>query len=37
VDHIEEIVNKPLSGKEKKLLDNEFLAVKEYPFFNPQA
>lgn len=37
VDHIEEIVNKPLSRKEKMLLDNEFLAVKEYPFFNPQA
>lgn len=37
VDHIEEIVGKPLSRKEKNLLDNEFLAVKEYPFFNPQA
>jgi len=37
VDHIEEIVGKPLSRKEKTLLDNEFLAVKEYPFFNPQA
>jgi aryl-alcohol dehydrogenase-like predicted oxidoreductase len=37
VDHIEEIINKPLSAKEKKLLDNEFLAVKEHPFFNPQA
>ena len=37
VDHIEEIVSKPLTTKEKKLLDQEFLAVKEYPFFNPQA
>lgn len=37
VDHIEEIVNKPLTTKEKKLLEHEFLAVKEYPFFNPQA
>jgi aryl-alcohol dehydrogenase-like predicted oxidoreductase len=37
VDHIEEIVGKPLSRKEKTLLDNEFLAVKEYPFFDPKA
>ncbi len=37
VDHIEEIVNKPLTTKEKRLLEHEFLAVKEYPFFNPQA
>lgn len=37
VDHIEEIVSKPLTAKEKKLLEQEFLAVKEYPFFNPQA
>jgi aryl-alcohol dehydrogenase-like predicted oxidoreductase len=37
MDHIEEIVSKPLTTKEKKLLDQEFLAVKEYPFFNPQA
>lgn len=37
VDHIEEIVSNPLAAKEKKLLEQEFLAVKEYPFFNPQA
>ncbi len=37
VDHIEEIVSNPLTAKEKKLLEQEFLAVKEYPFFNPQA
>ena len=37
VDHIEEIVGKPLTRKEEKLLDSEFLAVKEYPFFDPKA
>ena len=37
VDHIEEIINKPLTAKEKKLLEDEFVVVKEYPFFNPQA
>ena len=37
VDNIEEIINEPLSKDEKKLLDKEFLAVKEYPFFDPQA
>lgn len=37
VDHIEEILAKPLSRKEKSLLDNEFLAVKNYPFFNPKT
>ena len=37
VDHIEEIVSKPLTAKETKLLEHEFLAVKEYPFFNPKA
>jgi hypothetical protein len=37
VDHIEEIINEPLTQKEMTLLDNEFLAVKDYPFFNPQA
>ena len=37
VDHIEEIVDKRLSRKERRLLDNEFLAVKEYPFFDPKA
>jgi aryl-alcohol dehydrogenase-like predicted oxidoreductase len=37
VDHIEEIVGKPLTRKEEKLLDSEFLAVKEYPFFDPRA
>ena len=37
VDHIDEILNKPLSRKEKQLLDNEFLSVKEYPFFNPRT
>jgi hypothetical protein len=37
VDHIEEILDKPLTTKEKGLLEKEFLAVKDYPFFNPQA
>ncbi|MDD2327391.1 MAG: aldo/keto reductase [bacterium] len=37
VDHIGEIVEKPLSRREKNLLDREFLAVKEYPFFDPKA
>ncbi len=37
VDNIDEILNKPLSRKEKQLLDNEFLAVKDYPFFNPKT
>ena len=37
VDHIEEIVSKPLTAKETKLLEHEFLAVKEYPFFNLKA
>ena len=37
VDHIEEILTKPLSIKEKSILDNEFLAVKDYPFFNPRT
>ncbi|MHB9056120.1 MAG: aldo/keto reductase, partial [Paludibacteraceae bacterium] len=35
VDNIEEIINNPLSKEEQKLLDKEFLAVKDYPFFNP--
>lgn len=34
---IGEIADKPLTRKEKKLLDNEFLTVKEYPFFDPKA
>lgn len=37
VDHIEEIVNNPLTKKEKKLFEHELLAVKEYPYVNPQA
>lgn len=37
VDHIEEILDSPLSKKEKTLLDNEFLAVKDYPFFEPRT
>lgn len=37
VDHVEEIISKPLTKKEINLLDNEFLAVKDYPFFDPQA
>lgn len=37
VDHIEEILTKPLPRKEKSILDNEFLAVKDYPFFNPRT
>lgn len=37
VDHIEDILNKPLSKQERAMLDNEFLAVKDYPFFDPQA
>lgn len=37
VDHIDEILNNPLSRKEKQLLDNEFLSVKDYPFFNPRT
>ena len=37
VDHIDEILNEPITIKEKSLLDSEFLAVKDYPFFDPQA
>ena len=37
VDNIEEIIKEPLSKNERALLDKEFLAVKEYPFFDPQA
>lgn len=37
VDHIGEILERPLSRKEKSLLDTEFLAVKDYPFFEPRT
>ena len=37
VDNIAEILDSPLSKKEKTLLDNEFLAVKDYPFFDPRT
>lgn len=37
VDHIQEVVDKPLTKKEKSLLDNEYLAVKEFPFFEPRT
>lgn len=37
VDHIEDILNNPFSERERTLLENEFLAVKDYPFFDPQA
>lgn len=37
VDHIEEVVDKSLSKEEKKLLDNEFQLVKDYPFFEPRT
>ena len=37
VDNIEEILDSPLTKKEKTLLDNEFLAVKDYPFFDPRT
>ncbi len=37
VDHIGEILEAPLSRREKTLLDNEFLAVKDYPFFDPRT
>ncbi|MDD3788349.1 MAG: aldo/keto reductase [Petrimonas sp.] len=37
VDHIDEILESPLSKKEKTLLDNEYLAVKDYPFFDPRT
>lgn len=37
VDHIGEILKAPLSRREKTLLDNEFLAVKDYPFFDPRT
>jgi len=35
VDHIEEILHEPLSKEEKALLNKEYLAVKDYPFFEP--
>lgn len=37
VDHIGEILERPLSKKEKSLLNTEFLAVKDYPFFEPRT
>jgi len=37
VDHIEEIVGDEFTSSEKQLLDNEYLAVKEYPFFEPKT
>ncbi len=37
VDHIGEILERPLSRKEKSLLEHEFLAVKDYPFFEPRT
>ena len=33
VDHIEEILNQPVSSDETALLENEFSLVKDYPFF----
>lgn len=37
VDHIEEIVGNEFTSSERQLLDNEYLAVKEYPFFDPKT
>lgn len=37
VEHIEHILNNSLSKREKKLLDSEYLAVKDYPFFEPRT
>lgn len=37
VDHIVEILESPLSKEEKTLLEREFLAVKDYPFFEPRT
>lgn len=37
VEHIEEILNNSLSKKEKKLLDTEYFAVQDYPFFDPRT
>ncbi|HTN68871.1 MAG TPA: aldo/keto reductase [Dysgonamonadaceae bacterium] len=37
VDHIEEIVNNEFTPSEKDLLKNEYLAVKEHPFFEPKT
>ena len=33
VDHIEEILNQPVSADESSLLDQEYALVKAYPFF----
>lgn len=37
VDHIEEIVDNQMSSSEEELLKKEFLAVREYPFFEPKT
>ncbi len=37
VDHIDEILGSPLSNSEQALLDREFLAVKDHPFFEPRT
>lgn len=37
VDHIEEIVGNELSSSEEQLLKKEYLAVKDYPFFEPKT
>ena len=37
VDHIEEIVENEFTQSEKELLNNEYLSVKDYPFFDPKT
>ena len=37
VDNIEEIVDNEISNAEKELLTNEYLAVREHPFFEPKT
>lgn len=37
VDHIEEIVDNQMSSSEEELLKKEFLAAREYPFFEPKT
>ena len=37
VDHIEEVLNDLDSPSHNELLNNEYLSVKEYPFFEPKT
>ena len=37
VDHIEEIVEDEITSSEKELLNKEYLAVKDHPFFEPKT